>query len=46
MFLLSIFITAFILSLAGVSDAGEPNRPNILWIYVEDMNDWMGLLRR
>ncbi|MEC8934873.1 MAG: sulfatase, partial [Planctomycetota bacterium] len=42
MFLLSIFITAFIISLAGVSDAGEPNRPNIRWIYVEDMNDWMG----
>ena len=42
MFLLSIFITAFILSLAGVSDAAEPSRPNILWLYVEDMNDWMG----
>ncbi len=42
MFLLSIFITAFILSLAGASDAADPSRPNILWLYVEDMNDWMG----
>ena len=39
---LVLFATSDILA-QGVADARptEPGRPNILWVYVEDTNDWM-----
>lgn len=40
---LTIATTALLGGLAPVSEAAEgPDRPNIVWIFVEDMNPWMG----
>ncbi|MCA9072438.1 MAG: sulfatase, partial [Planctomycetaceae bacterium] len=44
---LFLFRIVFVLSLCSIfpqnADAGNPpKRPNIVWIFVEDMNGWMG----
>lgn len=35
-------ITIFIFLVVGLSSCENHNQPNIIWIFVEDMNDWMG----
>lgn len=39
--ILSLVLSALILPTTSV-EASEPERPNILWIYLEDVNGWFG----
>ena len=39
-----ILVLAVLCALDGDTQAAEPNRPNVLFIAIDDLNDWTGFL--
>jgi len=37
-----LIATILLSLLTGTGNAGDPDRPNVLWIYLEDVNGWFG----
>jgi len=35
-------VAILVFIIVGLSSYAKENKPNIIWIFVEDMNDWMG----